>query len=55
MFNRRKVENSTRLITDYQLVRIIGTGTFGKVYLALLDGKSFALKMLHKRKIIELK
>jgi serine/threonine protein kinase len=55
VFTRRKVENSTRLITDYQLVRIIGTGTFGKVYLALLDGKSFALKMLHKKKIIELK
>lgn len=36
-------------------MRIIGTGTFGKVYLAVLDGKSFALKMLNKRKIIELK
>jgi serine/threonine protein kinase len=34
---------------------VIGTGTFGKVYLACLDGKSFALKMLNKRKIIELK
>ena len=46
---------STRQITDYQLVRIIGTGTFGKVYLAILDGKSYALKMLNKKKIIELK
>jgi len=36
-------------------VRIIGTGTFGKVYLALLNGKSYALKMLHKRKVIELR
>ena len=27
-------------------------GTFGKVYLAILEGKSYALKMLHKRKII---
>jgi serine/threonine protein kinase len=53
--SRRAVENSQRKVTDYQLVRIIGTGTFGKVYLALLNGKSFALKMLHKRKIIELK
>ena len=52
---RRNVENNMRKVTDYQLVRIIGTGTFGKVYLAILNGKSFALKMLHKRKIIELK
>ena len=54
-FQRRQVENKTRNITDYQLVRIIGTGTFGKVYLAILDGKSFALKILHKKKIIDLK
>ena len=52
---RRDVENNSRKVTDYQLVRIIGTGTFGKVYLAILKGKSYALKMLHKRKIIELK
>lgn len=52
---RRAVENSSRTISDYQLVRIIGTGTFGKVYLAILNGKGFALKMLHKKKIIELK
>ena len=52
---RRKVENVQRAITDYQLVRIIGTGTFGKVYLAILNGKGYALKMLHKKKIIELK
>ena len=53
--SRRRVENSSRTIDDYHLVRIIGTGTFGKVYLAMLDGKAYALKMLHKRKIIELK
>jgi len=52
---RRHVENKERTITDYKLVRIIGTGTFGKVYLAILDGKGYALKMLHKKKIIELK
>ena len=45
---RRKVENATRKITDYQLLRVIGTGTFGKVYLALLDGKPVALKALKK-------
>ena len=36
--NRRSVENPNRQITDYNLMRVIGTGTFGKVYLALLDG-----------------
>jgi serine/threonine protein kinase len=50
--NRRQVENRKRTVNDYHLVRVIGTGTFGKVYLAILDGKSYALKMLHKRKII---
>jgi serine/threonine protein kinase len=49
---RRRVENQHRSISDYQLVRIIGTGTFGKVYLAILNGKGYALKMLHKKKII---
>ena len=35
---RRQVENPTRKIQDYHLLRVIGTGTFGKVYLALLGG-----------------
>ena len=35
---RRQVENPTRKIQDYHLLRVIGTGTFGKVYLALLSG-----------------
>lgn len=35
---RRQVENPNRKITDYHLLRVIGTGTFGKVYLALLNG-----------------
>ena len=47
--------NPNRSITEYVLIRIIGTGTFGKVYLATYKGKSYALKMLHKKKIIELK
>jgi serine/threonine protein kinase len=53
--NRKCVENNNRKLSDYHLVRIIGTGTFGKVYLAILNDKSFALKILNKRKIIELK
>lgn len=45
---RRNVENPNRQITDFNLIRVIGTGTFGKVYLALLDGKPIALKALKK-------
>lgn len=52
---RRKVENKERSITDYHLLRVIGTGTFGKVYLALLDGEPVALKALKKTQIINLK
>lgn len=52
---RRNVENPNRQITDFNLIRVIGTGTFGKVYLALLDGKPVALKALKKTQIIALK
>ena len=52
---RRSVENPNRKITDYHLLRVIGTGTFGKVYLALLDGQPMALKALKKTQIINLK
>ena len=34
--SRRKVENPTRKFADYKVLKIIGTGTFGKVYLANL-------------------
>jgi serine/threonine protein kinase len=33
---KREVENPNRKISDYQLLRVIGTGTFGKVYLATM-------------------
>jgi serine/threonine protein kinase len=52
---RRPVENPGRKLSDYQLLRVIGTGTFGKVYLALLKGQPVALKALKKTQIIELK
>jgi len=31
---RKKVENNERKVTDYKIIKIIGTGTFGKVYVA---------------------
>ena len=49
---RREVENPNRKISDYHLLRVIGTGTFGKVYLALLNGQPVALKALKKTQII---
>ena len=52
---RRLVENPKRKVSDYQLLRVIGTGTFGKVYLALFKGQPVALKALKKTQIIELK
>jgi serine/threonine protein kinase len=36
-------------------MRIIGTGTFGKVYLALLQDNPVALKALKKSSVISLK
>lgn len=52
---RRPVENLNRKVTDFQLLRVIGTGTFGKVFLALLNGQPVALKALKKTHIIGLK
>lgn len=52
---RRQVECPDRRITDYHLLRVIGTGTFGKVYLALLNDQPIALKALKKTQIIALK
>lgn len=37
------------------MLRVIGTGTFGKVYLALLNDQPVALKALKKTQIIALK
>ena len=51
---RRMVENRKRKISEYNLVRIVGTGTFGKVYFATLDGKSYAIKFMQKKKVLEL-
>jgi hypothetical protein len=42
---RRKVENNERKLTDFKFLKLIGKGTFGKVHLVLLNGKSYALKV----------
>lgn len=35
---RRKIENKDRKFSDFKILKVIGTGTFGKVYLGILDG-----------------
>ena len=44
-----------KILSGRKLVKIIGTGTFGKVYMSQMAGKTFAMKVLHKRKVIKLK
>ena len=45
---RRKVENRDRKFSDFKIIKMIGTGTFGKVYLGLLEGSPVAIKCLKK-------
>jgi len=42
-------------VEDFKLLKVIGTGTFGKVFLATHNGKAVALKSLKKTQLIELK
>jgi serine/threonine protein kinase len=49
------VEGFTRTFEQFKIITTIGTGTFGKVFLATLDGKPVALKTLKKTKLIELR
>ena len=49
---RRKIENPDRTLADFEIIRPIGTGTFGKVYLAILDGRPVAIKSLRKSQLI---
>ena len=52
----RVVENPNRSICDFDLIKVIGTGTFGKVYLAKLgddDGKLYAVKEIRKDRLLE--
>ena len=50
---RRFVENNKRKLEEYNLIKIIGFGTFSTVYAAELNGKCYAIKALNKSKIIE--
>ncbi len=45
---RRKVESSVRRFSDFKIERMIGTGTFGQVYMGLLEGVPAAIKVLRK-------
>merc|ERR1712137_1220246 len=42
-------------ITDFEKLTTLGTGTFGRVFLASREGKYYALKMLQKSVIVRLK
>lgn len=52
---RRSIESPELSVKNFKLVRIIGTGTFGKVYLAMLNDKTYALKCLKKSLVIQMK
>ena len=55
MFNKNKKENVELSITDFELIKVLGKGAFGKVILAQkLDSKKFyAIKILKKKDIID--
>ena len=44
----RQVDNPNRSICDFDLIKVIGTGTFGKVYLAVIEDNVVAVKALKK-------
>ena len=50
-----KHSKKNRKFSDFTLIKVIGMGTFGKVYLALLDGTPYALKCMIKSELIEMK
>ena len=51
---KRSSESKDKVITDYAVKRLIGTGTFGNVYHATFEHKNYAIKILNKSKIIRL-
>jgi serine/threonine protein kinase len=50
----RLKENKDRKFSDFEIIKIIGIGTFGKVFLATLDGRPVAIKQMKKKHILEL-
>ncbi|OIR58006.1 MAG: AGC/PKA protein kinase [Amphiamblys sp. WSBS2006] len=42
-------------VGDIKFVRLLGEGTFGKVYMAEIQGSVFAVKVVSKRRIVEMK
>lgn len=46
------MNNPHRRISDFKILRVIGAGTFGKVYLTLLNERPVALKALKKTQVI---
>ncbi len=55
MEERKTSDREGLKFSDFKILRIIGTGTFGKVFLALLNEKPVALKSLKKVYIIQMK
>jgi serine/threonine protein kinase len=53
--SQKNIQNIERKITDFNIIKIIGTGTFGKVYLALLREKPLAVKAMRKAQVIDMK
>lgn len=49
-----KDSNEPKIVRDYTLLKVIGTGSFGKVFLVKNeDGEHFAMKVLNKENITD--
>ena len=51
--NNSKIDNKIFDFSNYSLIKLIGKGSFGEIYLSknLLDKKLYAIKILNKKKI----
>ena len=50
--NNSKIDNKIFDFSNYSLIKLIGKGSFGEIYLSknLLDKKLYAIKILNKKK-----